>query len=114
MDDCLFCKIASGEMEADVVHTGERVIAFRDINPGAPTHVLLIPKEHVTDVSELTAEHGELLAEIFTTAQRLASAEGVDESGYRVVANRGPNAGQSVMHLHFHLLGGRRLGWPPG
>jgi histidine triad (HIT) family protein len=114
MDDCLFCKIASGEMDADVVHTGDKVVAFRDINPGAPTHVLLIPKEHLADGSDLTPQHADLLAEIFTTAQQLASADGVDESGYRIVVNRGPNAGQSVMHLHFHLLGGRRLGWPPG
>ncbi|MGH2768073.1 MAG: HIT domain-containing protein, partial [Actinomycetota bacterium] len=90
------------------------VLAFRDIWPQAPTHILIIPKRHIRDLSELSAEHGPLLAEVFEVGAELAEAEGVADSGYRVVANVGPAAGQSVLHLHFHLLGGRNLSWPPG
>ena len=112
--DCLFCKIARREIQADVVHETDQVVAFRDIRPQAPTHILLIPKDHVESAATVTDEHGELLAEIVQAAAHLAKAEGIDRSGWRLVTNVGPNAGQSVFHLHFHLLGGRAMSWPPG
>ena len=112
--DCLFCKIARREVEADVVHETDRVVAFRDVRPQAPTHILLVPKDHVESAATVTEEHGELLAEIVQAAAHLAKAEGVDRSGWRLVTNVGPDAGQSVFHLHFHLLGGRGMSWPPG
>jgi histidine triad (HIT) family protein len=114
MDDCLFCKIAAKEQEADVVHEDDAVMAFRDINPQAPTHLLLIPKEHVESARAVRDRHADLLAQIFEVASHLAKAEGVDRSGWRLVTNVGPGAGQSVQHLHFHMLGGRSMGWPPG
>jgi histidine triad (HIT) family protein len=112
--ECLFCKIAAKEIPADIVHASDRVVAFRDINPKAPTHILLIPKDHVDSVARVTDDHGELLAELVQAAAHLAKAEGVDGSGWRLVTNVGPDAGQSVQHLHFHLLGGRAMSWPPG
>lgn len=114
MENCLFCKMAAGEIPSKVVLDRGEVFAFRDINPAAPTHILVIPRKHIKDVSELTDDHASLLSEIYTAANELAKSEGISESGYRIVANTGPNAGQSVFHLHFHLLGGRRMGWPPG
>jgi histidine triad (HIT) family protein len=112
-DDCLFCKVVSGEVPADVVLEGDAVIAFRDINPQAPTHVLLIPKDHIESVAVVSGDHAKLLAEIMESATHLAKAEGLEE-GWRLVTNVGPDAGQSVPHLHFHLLGGRKFRWPPG
>ena len=112
--ECLFCKIAAKEIPADIVHETDDVVAFRDINPKAPTHILVIPKQHVTSAAEVTDDHGKLLAEIVQVAAHLAQAEGVDGSGWRFVTNVGPDAGQSVAHLHFHLLGGRGMSWPPG
>ena len=112
--DCLFCKIASGEIPSTVVLDRGNVFAFRDVNPLAPTHILLIPKDHVRDVSELNKSSGPLLAELVEAANELARAEGIDGSGYRLVANVGPDAGQTVFHLHVHLLGGRPMAWPPG
>lgn len=114
MEDCLFCKIVSGQMSSAIVFDGKDVLGFRDINPAGPTHVLLIPKKHIKDLSEIGPQHAELLAEIAVAARELAESEGIAESGYRLVANTGPNAGQSVLHLHFHLIGGRRMAWPPG
>ena len=112
--ECLFCKIARNDVQADVVHSSDNVVAFRDINPQAPTHILLIPKEHIESVASLGNQHGKLLAEIMQTARHLAEAENIDRSGWRLVTNVGANAGQSVLHLHFHLLGGRGFSWPPG
>ncbi len=114
MQKCLFCGIAAKEVEADVVHSSDNVVAFRDIRPAAPTHILLIPKEHIPSVRELTEEHAGLLAETMRTAAHLAEAEGIDDSGWRLVTNVGDDAGQSVHHLHWHLLGGRGMSWPPG
>ena len=114
MQECLFCKIAAGEMDADVVHSSDNVVAFRDINPVAPVHILLIPKEHIESARQLRDKHGDVLAELFAAAAHLAKANEVDRSGWRLVTNVGADAGQSVHHLHFHLLGGRGLGWPPG
>ena len=114
MEDCLFCKFASGEIKPDVVYEDDHVLAFRDINPQAPVHVLVVPRAHTKDVTTLAAGDGATLEAVFAAATQIARAEGIDESGYRVVANVGPNAGQTVFHLHFHLLGGRALAWPPG
>jgi histidine triad (HIT) family protein len=114
VEDCLFCRIAAKELEADVLHASDDVVAFRDINPGAPSHILIIPKEHIESARALRDKHGDLLAEIFQVAVHLAKAEGIDRTGWRVVTNVGPHAGQSVHHLHFHLLGGRPMAWPPG
>lgn len=112
--DCLFCRIAAREVAADVVHDDALVLAFRDISPKAPTHILVIPREHIRSAAELGAEHGQLLGHLFATAGELARSEGVAESGFRIVTNSGPDAGQSVDHLHLHLLGGRHFSWPPG
>jgi histidine triad (HIT) family protein len=111
---CLFCRIAAREIPADVVRESDRLLAFRDTNPQAPTHILIIPKEHIRSIAEIEERHGHLLADVAQAATQLAHAEGIEESGWRLVTNVGPDAGQSVLHLHFHLLGGRGMGWPPG
>ena len=113
MADCLFCKIAAGEIESELVHESGGVVAFRDINPAAPTHILVIPREHVESADHLTETKGVLLGELFATIAGLAEKEGLGD-GYRVVTNIGRDAGQSVDHLHFHLMGGRQMSWPPG
>lgn len=114
MQECLFCRVVAGEMDTELVHSSDHVVAFRDINPQAPVHLLIIPKEHIESAKGLTEAHADLTAEIFETAAHLAKANRVDRTGWRLVTNVGPDAGQSVHHLHFHLLGGRTLGWPPG
>lgn len=111
---CPFCQIAAGDQRAQVLEATDSVVAFRDINPQGPTHILLVPREHLTSAAELEDRHGPVLAELFQTATRLARAEGIDRTGWRLVTNTGPDAGQSVHHLHIHLLGGRPLHWPPG
>ena len=111
---CIFCKIAAREIPADIVRESERLIAFRDTNAQAPTHILIIPKEHVPSIVEIEERHGDMLADVAQAATQLAHAEGIGESGWRLVTNVGPDAGQSVFHLHFHLLGGRPMAWPPG
>ena len=113
MEDCLFCKIAAGEVEGDIVFQTDDVVAFRDINPAAPTHILVIPRRHIQSAADLGPDEGGLTGKIFEAIASLAKEEGL-ESGYRIVTNVGPDAGQSVPHLHFHLLGGRSLSWPPG
>ncbi|MGI8775670.1 MAG: HIT domain-containing protein [Actinomycetota bacterium] len=113
MSECLFCKIAAKDLEAEVVLETDGVIAFRDINPGAPTHVLVIPKEHIASAHELTSKHSEILAEMFEVMRSVADREDL-AGGCRIVTNIGSDAGQSVHHLHFHVLGGRHLSWPPG
>ena len=110
--DCLFCRIAAGEVPADVVFSDDGVVAFRDINPRAPTHVLAIPRRHVPSVADLTDADGPMLAALFGALRRVAEEAGL--RGYRIVSNVGAEAGQSVFHVHFHLLGGRSLTWPPG
>ena len=112
--DCLFCRIAAGEISSTKVHEGESILAIRDTNPVAPTHILLMPRSHVGSAADLTADDGELLGLLFAAAAELARADGLAERGYRIVTNVGRDAGQSVDHLHFHLLGGRRMAWPPG
>ena len=114
MPDCLFCSIAAGDVPADLVMESDRTVAFRDINPQAPVHVLVIPREHLPDLAAVAAAGNGLLDEIVAQAQRVAEAEGVAASGYRLVANTGANAGQTVAHAHAHILGGRALTWPPG
>ncbi|MFJ9552962.1 histidine triad nucleotide-binding protein [Nocardiopsis sp. NPDC101807] len=113
-EDCLFCKIVKGEVPAEIVREGERTLAFRDINPQAPTHVLIVPREHHPDAAAAAAADAGLLDEIFRDAHEVAVAEGVADTGYRLVFNTGSGAGQTVFHLHGHLLGGRGLNWPPG
>ena len=111
MADCIFCKIASGEIEGDVVHQDEHVTAFRDLNPQAPTHVLLIPNRHVASIDDL--DDGDLSFRLLRAARQVAQDEKLD-NGWRLVTNVGPDSGQTVFHLHWHLLGGRQMGWPPG
>lgn len=112
--DCLFCKIATGQIAADLVHEGERLLAFRDINPQAPLHVLVIPREHVSSLDAADERVRDLLGEALLLVADIARQEGVAEEGYRTVVNTGDHGGQTVHHLHVHLLGGRHLGWPPG
>jgi histidine triad (HIT) family protein len=111
---CIFCKIAAGTIPASVVHSSERLVAFRDIDPKAPVHILVIPREHLESLDEADERHRALLGEILLLARHLARDEGIAGSGYRTVINTGADGGQSVPHLHLHLLGGRGLGWPPG
>jgi histidine triad (HIT) family protein len=111
---CLFCKIAAREVPAEILRESDRVLAFRDIDPKAPTHILLIPKDHVASLADVTDGDGAMLADIVQAAAHLANAEGIADSGWRLVANVGRDAGQAVFHLHFHVLGGRAMSWPPG
>jgi histidine triad (HIT) family protein len=113
-DDCLFCRIAAGSVPATLVHDDDLVLAFEDISPRAPTHILVIPREHIASAAALTEAHGPMLGRLFETAARIAREQGVADAGYRLVSNVGRGAGQSVDHLHFHLLGGRPFSWPPG
>ncbi|MDX9873304.1 MAG: histidine triad nucleotide-binding protein [Spongiibacteraceae bacterium] len=112
--DCLFCKIANDQLPATRVYEDDTVIAFRDINPQAPLHVLIVPRRHITTTNDLTPDDGPLLAAIFNVARKIAADEGVAESGYRLVFNCNSDGGQSVYHIHLHLLAGRPLAWPPG
>lgn len=111
MTECLFCRIVAGEIPAQVVYEDDAVVAFRDVNPQAPVHVLVVPREHVPT---LTAAAADLVGRVAAAATTVAAQQGIEESGYRTVVNTGPDAQQSVPHLHFHVIGGRQLGWPPG
>ena len=111
--DCLFCRVVAGEIPSDRVHADDEVIAFRDIAPRAPTHVLVIPRRHIPDAHALSEGDGPLLAKLFSVIRDIADGAGLG-NGYRVVTNIGPESGQTVPHLHFHLLGGRPMSWPPG
>ena len=114
VNNCLFCKIIRGEIPSTEVLSTERTYAFRDLNPTAPTHVLVIPREHITSGAHVEAGHGDTIAEMLTTARSVAEAEGVLESGYRLVFNVGSGVGMTVPHLHLHVIGGRPMSWPPG
>ena len=114
MNDCLFCKISNGEIPSDMVYESDSVLAFNDINPQAPTHVLIIPRKHIATLNDLESEHRELVGEMHMVAQQIASEHGHSESGYRTVFNCNDAAGQTIFHIHLHLLGGRNLDWPPG
>ena len=111
---CLFCRIIRGEVPSTAVLQTEHTYAFRDINPGAPVHVLVVPKRHIDHAGAVEQGDGPVLAELLVAARRVAQSEGISERGYRLVFNVGPDAQNSVAHLHLHVLGGRRLGWPPG
>ncbi len=111
-DDCLFCKIIRGEIPAKLVLETERVVAFRDIKPEAPTHILVVPREHVASLNEATDPA--MLGELSLVAAQIAKSEGIAASGYRTVINTNRDAGQTVFHVHLHLLGGRSMAWPPG
>jgi histidine triad (HIT) family protein len=112
--DCLFCKIGAGEIPADIVLETDEVIAFRDINPQAPTHALIIPKRHIASINALQEGDSDIVGKLFLAAKEIARDEGFAEPGYRVVMNCNAAAGQTVFHIHLHLLGGRDLTWPPG
>lgn len=109
MDDCIFCKIVKGEIPSDKVYEDEKVLAFKDINPEAPVHILVIPKEHIKSVNEVNDENASIVAHIFTIISKIAKEQGIDKDGYRVISNIGDNAGQTVHHMHFHILGGAKL-----
>jgi histidine triad (HIT) family protein len=112
--NCLFCRIARHELPAKIVHEDEGLIAFRDIAPKAPTHILVIPRQHIPTLNDLEPAHRGVLGDMHLLARALAKSEGIAEDGWRVVVNCGAAAGQTVWHIHMHLLGGRDLGWPPG
>jgi histidine triad (HIT) family protein len=114
MADCIFCKIVRGEVSADVVYKNDLVTAFRDMGPQAPVHVLVVPNQHVGSVAEIGPGNGALMAALVVAANAVAAQEGIAEGGYRLVFNVGEDAGMSVVHLHLHVLGGRKLAWPPG
>jgi histidine triad (HIT) family protein len=113
-NDCIFCRVAAGTVPAGVVDEGEDWVAFRDINPQAPTHVLVIPRRHIASVADVEPSDAELLGRLVTAAVRVAAAEGLVEGGYRLVVNAGTDGGQTVPHIHLHVLGGRAMRWPPG
>ena len=112
--DCLFCKILDGDIPADIIFSSDDVIAFRDISPQAPTHALIIPRKHVATINDLEEGDEALVGNLFLAAKKIAAEEGIADAGYRVAMNCNEAAGQTVFHLHLHLLGGRKLGWPPG
>ena len=112
--ECLFCKMVSGQIKPNTVYEDSDVLAFKDINPQAPVHVLIIPKKHITTLNDLGTEHAELVGKLYLAAAKVAKQSGVADSGYRTVMNCNADAGQSVWHVHLHLLGGRLMHWPPG
>lgn len=112
-DNCIFCKIIAGEIPSNKVYEDDQIYAFRDINPAAPTHVLIIPKKHIAYVSEMQPEDKALIGHLIYSAARIAEQEGIT-NGFRLVVNNGADAGQAVFHIHYHLLGGRKMTWPPG
>jgi histidine triad (HIT) family protein len=114
MDDCLFCKIAAGRIPAKIVFEDDRILAFDDIRPQAPVHTLIIPKAHYASLNDIPDTESPLLAHLLLAARRIAAAKGVGESGYRIVLNTARDSGQEVFHIHVHILGGRRMAWPPG
>jgi len=114
MSDCIFCKIANGDIPSTKVYENEYVYAFRDLEPVAPTHVLIIPKEHIQSLNYMDESNVELLGKLMLAAKEIARIEGLSENGYRVINNNGENGGQTVNHFHLHLVGGRSMQWPPG
>ncbi len=114
MDDCIFCKIAAGEIPAERVYEDDKVVAFRDLNPQAPTHVLVIPRQHIATINDVAAEDEATIGRLFSAARQIADREGFAEQGYRTVINCNEAGGQTVFHVHLHLLGGRMMHWPPG
>lgn len=114
MDDCIFCKIIKGEIPSEKVYEDDTVLCFKDISPGAPVHVLIIPKKHIDSINDITEEDTKLIAYIYLIAKKIAHELGIANKGYRIVTNCGKDGGQTVPHVHFHMLGGRNLKWPPG
>lgn len=114
MSECIFCKIANGEIPANKVYEDDKVIAFNDLNPQSPTHIIIIPKEHIPSANNIDENNSHIIGHIFVVINKIAKEKGLSNQGYRVVSNCGEFGGQSVEHLHFHLLGGRQLQWPPG
>ncbi len=114
MTECLFCRMVAGEIQPDVVYEDDEIMAFRDVNPQAPTHVLVIPKRHIATTNDLQPDDAELVGRMVLVAGKVAGDDGVDERGYRVLLNCNREAGQAVFHIHLHVLGGRPMGWPPG
>ena len=114
MSDCLFCRIIAGEIPGQIVHTDETMVAFKDINPQAPLHVLIVPRRHIATLNDLSVEDDALVGSMFRRAAAIATEHGYAEQGYRTVFNTNRGAGQTVFHIHLHLLAGRGLGWPPG
>lgn len=114
MSNCIFCKIVNGEIPCSKVYEDDKVLAFKDINPEAPVHILVIPKQHIQSVLDLDENNKSITIDIFEAINKIASMSGIDKDGFRVVANTGINGGQTVAHLHYHILGGRSLQWPPG
>lgn len=114
MTDCIFCKIVSGDIPGDIVYQDDDVLAFRDLNPQAPTHFLVISKKHISTINDLDVGDAELVGKMYLAAKKVAADEGIAEAGYRTVMNCNAQAGQSVFHIHLHVLGGRPMGWPPG
>lgn len=113
MSDCLFCKFVSGAIVPDTIYEDDRVLAFRDLNPQAPTHILIIPKKHIASIDTMSPEDSDLVGYLFTVAQKIAATEQLKD-GYRLVINVGPQGGQTVFHIHLHLMGGRQFDWPAG
>jgi len=113
-ENCLFCKILNKEIPAEILYEDNQVIAFEDINPQAPTHTLIIPREHIATPNDLDSKHNSLIGHMFQVAKKLAHEKGIDEKGYRLLMNCNADGGQAVFHIHLHLLGGRHLSWPPG
>lgn len=114
MDECIFCQIAAGKLASDIVYEDNEVVAFTDLNPEAPTHLLIIPRKHISSLADAGPREAELLGKLVLAAASIAKQRGIDITGFRLVANNGKQAGQTVDHVHFHLLGGRFLTWPPG
>lgn len=114
MSDCIFCKIIKGEIPSEKVFEDDKIMAFKDISPCAPVHIIIIPKEHINSANELTEADENVIGHIFVAAKNIAKDLGISENGYRIVNNCGKDGGQTVGHLHFHLVGGRNLNWPPG
>lgn len=114
MNDCLFCKISAKKIPAKLIYEDSEAVAFEDINPQAPVHVLIVPKKHISTSLDITDEDNVLIGHLFQAAGKIATEKGIDERGFRLVMNTNPEAGQSVYHIHLHLLGGRQMHWPPG
>ena len=112
--DCIFCKISAGDIDADIVYQSEELVGFRDLNPQAPTHVLIIPRRHISTINDIIESDAQVIGQLFVAAKEIAAQEGISEPGYRVTMNCNAGAGQSVFHVHLHLLGGRQFTWPPG
>ncbi len=114
MEDCIFCKIIKGEIPCEKIYEDDIVLSFKDISPGAPSHVLIIPKKHISSLNEVTDEDSKIIAHVFIVLKEIVKKLGINETGYRIVSNCGEEGGQTVEHIHFHVLGGRTLQWPPG